>query len=76
MAEAGIDWDRKNKLKVYEALYFMATRRFKEAAKLFLDTISTFTAVELLDYDTYILYTVLMCVVSLDRVTLKDKVES
>eukprot|EP01118_Nematostelium_gracile_P006860 TRINITY_DN2213_c0_g1_i1.p1 TRINITY_DN2213_c0_g1~~TRINITY_DN2213_c0_g1_i1.p1 ORF type:complete len:224 (+),score=56.76 TRINITY_DN2213_c0_g1_i1:1731-2402(+) len=74
MAEAGIDWDRKNKLKVYEALYFMATRRFKEAAKLFLETISTFTAVELLDYDTYILYTVLMCVVSLDRVTLKTKV--
>jgi 26S proteasome regulatory subunit N7 len=74
MVEAGSDWDRKNRLKVYEALYLMCTRRFKESATLFLETISTFTAVELLDYDTYIFYTVLMSVVSLDRVTLKDKV--
>jgi len=74
MVEAGSDWDRKNRLKVYEAVYLMATRKFKEAAKLFLETISTFTAVELLDYDTYIFYTILMCVVSLDRVTLKNKV--
>jgi len=74
MVEAGSDWDRKNRLKVYEAVYLMATRKFKEAAKLFLETISTFTAVELLDYETYIFYTILMCVVSLDRVTLKNKV--
>jgi len=74
MVEAGSDWDRKNKLKVYEALYLMSTRKFKEAATLFLETISTFTAVELLDYDTYIFYTILMSVVSLSRVTLKEKV--
>jgi len=30
--------------------------------------------VELIDYETYIFYTILMCVVSLDRVTLKNKV--
>lgn len=74
MVEAGSDWDRKNRLKVYEAVYLMSTRKFKEAAKHFLETISTFTAVELLDYDTFIFYTILMSVVSLDRVTLKEKV--
>jgi len=74
MVEAGSDWDRKNRLKVYEAVYFMSIRNFKQAALLFLDTISTFTAVELLDYSTYIFYTVLMAVVSLDRVMLKEKV--
>eukprot|EP01119_Soliformovum_irregulare_P001492 TRINITY_DN11199_c0_g1_i1.p1 TRINITY_DN11199_c0_g1~~TRINITY_DN11199_c0_g1_i1.p1 ORF type:complete len:393 (+),score=103.70 TRINITY_DN11199_c0_g1_i1:131-1309(+) len=74
MIDAGSDWDRKNRLKVYEAVYLMSTRKFKEAATVFLETIATFTALELLDYDTYIFYTVLMAVVSLDRVTLKSKV--
>jgi len=71
---AGSDWDRKNRLKVYEAVYLMSVRNFKQAALLLLETISTFTAVELLDYQTYIFYTVLMAVVSLGRVTLKEKV--
>lgn len=74
MVEAGSDWDRKNRLKVYEAMYLMTIRQFKKAAMLLLETISTFTAIELLDYQTYIYYTVLMAVVSLDRVTLKEKV--
>eukprot|EP01117_Protostelium_nocturnum_P016300 TRINITY_DN641_c0_g1_i1.p1 TRINITY_DN641_c0_g1~~TRINITY_DN641_c0_g1_i1.p1 ORF type:complete len:388 (+),score=155.01 TRINITY_DN641_c0_g1_i1:66-1229(+) len=74
MIETGSDWDRKNKLKVYEAVYLMSTREFKKAALLLLDTISTFTATELMDYDTFIFYTVLMSVVALDRVTLKSKV--
>jgi 26S proteasome regulatory subunit N7 len=74
MVEAGSDWDRRNRLKVYEALYKMSTRNFEHAAKLFLETIPSFTAVELLDYNVYIFYTILMCTVSLDRVTLKQKV--
>lgn len=74
MIEAGSDWDRKNRLKVYEAIYLLSIRKFEPAANLLLETISTFTAVELLEYDRYIFYTVLMAVVSLDRVTLKNKV--
>ncbi len=52
----------------------MSTREFDKAAALFLDGISTFTAVELLDYQTFIFYTVLMSVVSFDRPKLKEKV--
>lgn len=74
MVDQGSDWDRKNRLKVYEALYALSTRQFKKSATLLLDTLSTFTAVELFDYQTFIYYTVLMSVVSLDRVTLKSKV--
>jgi len=74
MISEGTDWDRKNRLKVYDALYAISTRDFKKAATQLLETISTFTAVELLDYDDYIFYTVITCVVSLDRVTLKQKV--
>ena len=41
--EEGGDWERKNRLKVYESLYLMSTRCFKQAADRFLDSIATFT---------------------------------
>ncbi|KAE9467519.1 hypothetical protein C3L33_00573, partial [Rhododendron williamsianum] len=72
--EEGGDWERKNRLKVYEGLYFMSTRNFKQATDLFLDSISTFTTYEIFPYDTFIFYTVLTSIISLDRVSLKLKV--
>lgn len=72
--EEGGDWERKNRLKVYEGLYCMSTRNFKKAAELFLDSISTFTTYELFAYDKFIFYTVLTSIISLDRVSLKQKV--
>ncbi|KAI3777647.1 hypothetical protein L1987_47448 [Smallanthus sonchifolius] len=72
--EEGGDWERKNRLKVYEGLYCMSTRNFKKAADLFLDSISTFTTYEIFPYDTFIFYTVLASIISLDRVSLKQKV--
>ncbi|KAH7865638.1 hypothetical protein Vadar_009191 [Vaccinium darrowii] len=72
--EEGGDWERKNRLKVYEGLYFMSTRNFKQATTLFLDSISTFTTYEIFPYDTFIFYTVLTSIISLDRVSLKQKV--
>ncbi|KAL8144234.1 hypothetical protein V2J09_017266 [Rumex salicifolius] len=72
--EEGGDWERKNRLKVYEGLYCMSTRNFKKAATLFLDSISTFTTYELFPYHTFIFYTVLTSIISLDRVSLKQKV--
>jgi len=48
-------------------------RDFKEAAKLFLDSIATFTCTELYSYDRSVWYTILACIISVDRVTLRDK---
>ncbi|GMP48778.1 hypothetical protein CsSME_00016019 [Camellia sinensis var. sinensis] len=62
---------KKNRLKVYEGLYYMSTRNFKKATSLFLDSISTFTTYELFPYDNFIFYTVLTSIISLDRVSLK-----
>lgn len=72
--EEGGDWERRNRLKVYEAVYLIATRSFKMAAALLLDSIATFTATELMSYNTFVLYTVLVCVISLPRLELKKKV--
>eukprot|EP00126_Sphaerothecum_destruens_P009090 Sdes_comp20427_c0_seq10m14537 len=74
LVNEGGDWDRRNRLKVYEATYLMAIRDFKSAALLFLDAVSTFTAYELMDYQVFVTYTVLCCIISLDRVELCKRV--
>lgn len=58
MIEEGGDWDRRNRLKVYEGLYYMSVRDFSKAADRFLETISTFTSYELMDYVQFVQYTV------------------
>ncbi|KAF0291335.1 26S proteasome non-ATPase regulatory subunit 6 [Amphibalanus amphitrite] len=74
LIEEGGDWDRRNRLKVYQAVYQMAVRDFKAAAQLFLDTISTFTSYELMDYVTFVKYTVYSSVIALPRQELRKKV--
>jgi 26S proteasome regulatory subunit N7 len=74
MIEQGGDWDRRNRLKVYEALYYASIRRFSEAANLFLEGLATFTSYELCTYNHFIFYAILMSAVSIDRVNLKKKV--
>lgn len=70
----GGDWERKNRLKVYEAYYNMAVRDFKAAADLLLDSVATFTTTELFTYERCIFYTVVTSIVSLNRMDLKAKV--
>jgi len=74
LIELGGDWDRRNRLKVYTGLYAMSVRNFKEAATNFLDTVSTFTSYELMDYHTFIKYTIISAMLSLDRKDLTKKV--
>nr|CAB3265245.1 26S proteasome non-ATPase regulatory subunit 6 [Phallusia mammillata] len=74
LIEEGGDWDRRNRLKVYQGLYSIAIRDFKSAATLFLETVSTFTSYELMDYETFVTYTVYVSMMALDRPQLRDKV--
>jgi len=74
LIEEGGDWDRRNRLKVYEGLYKLMIRDFKAAAELFLESIATFTSYELISFKRFVFFTVLMSVVSLDSVSLKTKV--
>jgi len=74
LIDGGGDWDRRNRLKVYQGLYCIAIRDFTQAAELFLETVSTFTSYELMDYYTFVSYTVYVCVLALDRPKLRDQV--
>ncbi|CAB4428902.1 unnamed protein product [Rhizophagus irregularis] len=74
LIEEGGDWDRRNRLKVYEGIYRLSIRDFKTAANLFLDTLSTFMSTELMEYKEFVKYAVLAGAISLNRVDLKKKV--
>lgn len=74
LVEKGGDWERRNRLKVYEAAYLIARRDIKGAAALLLDSLQTFSATELFDYKKFVFYTVITSLVSVDRPTLKEKV--
>ena len=74
LIDEGGDWDRRNRLKVYKGAYCMAVRDFKTAANLFLDTVATFTSYELMDYKTFVTYTVFCGMIALDRQDIREKV--
>jgi len=74
LLEEGGDWERRNRLKVYEAVHLMSVRSFKKASALLLDSIATFTATELISYNTFVTYTVITSLLSLPRADLKTKV--
>ena len=70
----GGDWEKKNRLKVYEGLYLILTKNFKDAGKNFLDALMTFTSYELFDFKTFVFYTSVVNIISVDRKTLKEKI--
>jgi 26S proteasome regulatory subunit N7 len=70
----GADWERKNRLKVYEGLFMCASRDFESASVLFLESLSTFGAYELMSYDEFVFHCVITAVVALPRVELNEKV--
>ena len=74
LIDKGGDWDRRNRLKVYHGLYYLSIRDFKNAAENFLESISTFTSYELMDYKVFVTYTVLTSMIALPRTKLREKV--
>ncbi|CAM9676748.1 unnamed protein product [Chrysoparadoxa australica] len=74
LIELGGDWDRRNRLKVYEAMYLITCRDMKAAAELLLESVATFTCVELFDYKQFVFYLTVTSVLSLPRTTLKKRI--
>mmetsp|Transcript_40780 Transcript_40780/g.94494 ORF Transcript_40780/g.94494 Transcript_40780/m.94494 type:complete len:402 (-) Transcript_40780:368-1573(-) len=74
LLDQGGDWERRNRLKVYEAMYLVSVRQFEQAATLLLDSVATFTATEVCSYERFILYVVIAAQLALDRPTMKSKV--
>jgi 26S proteasome regulatory subunit N7 len=73
LVDNGGDWDRRNRLKAYEAVLLMVERDFKAAAALLLEGIATFTCTELCSYETFIYWAVTTNMLFLSRPNLKKK---
>jgi 26S proteasome regulatory subunit N7 len=74
LIEKGGDWDRRNRLKVYSAIHFLGIRKFKEAADLLLESLSTFTATEVMEYEEFVAMTIIATGVGCDRKGIKTRV--
>eukprot|EP01001_Neometanema_parovale_P006112 NODE_2493_length_1407_cov_108.529595_g2371_i0.p1 GENE.NODE_2493_length_1407_cov_108.529595_g2371_i0~~NODE_2493_length_1407_cov_108.529595_g2371_i0.p1 ORF type:complete len:394 (-),score=105.74 NODE_2493_length_1407_cov_108.529595_g2371_i0:152-1333(-) len=68
------DWERRNRLKVYEGMFHIVKRDFNKAATLLLESLATFSSSELMDFKSFIYYTILVTVPTLARPDLKSKV--
>lgn len=74
LVEEGADWDKKNKLKIFEGVYCMLIRDLPRAAELFLSSISTFTCTELMDYKDFVFYAVVTAMVTQERKVIRKEV--
>ena len=74
LANDGGDWDRRNRLKVYNALSKILARDVKGAASLLIDCIATFSCNELCSYTKFIVYTIICNILHLPRTELKQKI--
>lgn len=74
LLEEGGDWERKNRLRVYEGIYCLLTRNLKRTSELFLDSISTFNSPDIITYARVVKYTVLTSLISVGRSEMKKRV--
>jgi len=74
LVDDGADWDKKNKLKIYEGVYCMMIRDLKKASDLFVSSIATFTATEVMPFKNFIFYTVVLALLTQDRKLIKNDI--
>ncbi|RKO99701.1 LOW QUALITY PROTEIN: hypothetical protein CXG81DRAFT_30144 [Caulochytrium protostelioides] len=74
LIEEGGDWDRRNRLKVYEGLYRISVRDFRGAVDLLIDALATFTCTEVMPYREFVRYVVLTAALTLKRPDFKSKI--
>uniref|UniRef100_A0A0N4Z0G1 26S proteasome non-ATPase regulatory subunit 6 n=1 Tax=Parastrongyloides trichosuri TaxID=131310 RepID=A0A0N4Z0G1_PARTI len=74
LIEEGGDWERKNRLRSYEAIYKLANRDYERAGELFVAAVPTFSAYELMTYEDLVFYTILTTMATMPRRQLSEKV--
>jgi len=74
LIDLGGDWTALNTLRIFEGLGEMRDRKFEKAADLFIQSIATYNATDIMSYDKFLQYTILCSCLSKDRKTLKEKI--
>lgn len=74
LVKEGADWEKKNKFKTYEGLYFILIRDIKNASLRLTDSISTFDSEEIISYKELIFYAVFTSFISQNRSFIKKNI--
>lgn len=61
------DWDQRNRLKIYDSIFYLIDSKPHKAAPLLLECLPVFTSYDVLDYDKYIFYTIICGLLTLER---------
>lgn len=72
--EKGGDWDRRNRLKAYQAMSYLCSRDLKSASTLLVEGIATFSCVELCEYSEFITYAIVTNLLYLKRTEVKKSI--
>lgn len=74
LIDKGGDWDKRNRLKVYEGLYFLMIRDIKSASPVLFDCIATFSCPELCTYTKFMFYALIANIMTVSRIDLTKKI--
>lgn len=72
--EKGGDWDRRNRLKAYQAMSYLCSRDLKSASTLLVEGIATFSCMELCGYSEFITYAIVTNLLYLKRTEVKKSI--
>mmetsp|Transcript_11092 Transcript_11092/g.22045 ORF Transcript_11092/g.22045 Transcript_11092/m.22045 type:complete len:476 (-) Transcript_11092:1204-2631(-) len=70
----GGDWDRRNRLKAYQAMSYLCSRDLKSASTLLVEGIATFSCAELCEYSEFIMYAIVTNLLYLKRTEVKKSI--
>jgi 26S proteasome regulatory subunit N7 len=74
LIDVGGDWDRRNRLKVYEAMHLILCREIRQASTILLECVATFSCVEMMSYNDFMFYAIVCSIISLPRAELRKQV--
>jgi 26S proteasome regulatory subunit N7 len=69
--EMGCDWDRRNKFKIYKAIYHLSKGSFKESGQFFSESLPSFEKNEVIDFKNAVEYLIFCGLLTFERVNIK-----
>ena len=74
LTDDSLDWEKKNKLAIYEGVSHILKRNLPSAAEILLNSVNTFNSPEIMSFKELVKYAVLLGLLSLHRKDIHEKI--
>ena len=74
LTDDSLDWEKKNKLSIYEGVSHILKRNMPTAADILLNSVNTFNSPEIMSFKELVKYAVLLGLLSLHRKDIREKI--